>query len=79
LNFLERTEPGRHFGRDLPIYIRNVEKAKKEKKSWYQYVFLAVAMRSEAAGGRQGEERNAVAGSCAVAAANSLREYMGLL
>jgi len=50
LNFLERTEPGRYFGRDLPIYIRNVEKAKKEKKSWYQYVFLEVAIKSETTG-----------------------------
>ena len=51
----------------------NVEKAKKERKSWYQYVFLAVAIRTETTGGREDKERelNAVAGSCAVATANS--------
>jgi hypothetical protein len=63
LNFLERTEPDRYFGRNLPTYIRNVEKAKEEKKSWYQYVFLGVTLKSETTGGRQGEELNAVAGS----------------
>jgi len=71
LNFLERTELCKYFGRDLPIYIRNVDRAKKEKKSWYQYVFLAVVIRSETTGGRQGEDLNAVAGSYAAATANS--------
>ena len=79
MNFLERTEPDRYFGPNLPIYIRNVEKAKKEKKSWYQYVFPGVAIKSETTGERQGEDLNAVAGSCVVAAANSSRVYIGRL
>ena len=29
-------------------YLRNIEKVKKEKKSWYQYVFLGVARENEA-------------------------------
>jgi len=34
---VEKSQPQPH------TYLRNVEKAKKEKKSWYQYVFLGVA------------------------------------
>ena len=63
MNFLGPPEPRRYFGRNLPTYIRNVEKAKKEEKSWYQYVFLGVTIKSETTEGRQGEELNAVAGS----------------
>jgi hypothetical protein len=40
LNFLERTEPGRYFGSDLPIHKGTSRRQKKENKSWYQYVFL---------------------------------------
>jgi hypothetical protein len=29
-------------------YLRNIEKGKKEKKSWYQYVFLRLAWENEA-------------------------------
>ena len=29
-------------------YLRNIEKGKKEKKSWYQYVFLGLARENEA-------------------------------
>ena len=36
------------FGAQPPIYIRNIEKGKKEKKSWYQYVFLGLARENEA-------------------------------
>ena len=60
------------------IYIRNVEKAKKEKKSWYQYVFLAVVIRSETTGGRQGEGLNAVAGFLC-RGGSQLRVHIGLL
>jgi len=63
LNFLERTEPDKHFGRDLSIYIRNIEKAKKEKKSWYQDVFLAVSTRNETTGEDKDRSSNAVASS----------------
>jgi hypothetical protein len=31
-----------------PTYLRNIEKGKKEKKSWYQYIFLGVAWENEA-------------------------------
>jgi hypothetical protein len=31
-----------------PTYIRNIEKGKREKKSWYQYVFLGLAWENEA-------------------------------
>jgi hypothetical protein len=31
-----------------PYYIRNIEKGKREKKSWYQYVFLGLAWENEA-------------------------------
>jgi len=44
---------------------------KKGEKPWYQYVFLAVDIRSDATGGRQAEDLNAVAGSCVIAAVNS--------
>ncbi len=30
------------------IYLRNIERAKKEKKSWYQYVFLRLVWENEA-------------------------------
>jgi len=29
------------------IWLRNIEKGKKEKKSWYQYVFLGLARENE--------------------------------
>ena len=29
-------------------YLRNIEKGKKEKKSWYQYVFLGLVWENEA-------------------------------
>jgi hypothetical protein len=28
-------------------YLRNIQKGKREKKSWYQYVFLASRLREE--------------------------------
>jgi hypothetical protein len=31
-----------------PTYLRNIEKEKTEKKSWYQYVFLGGARVNEA-------------------------------
>jgi hypothetical protein len=31
-----------------PTYLRNIEKGKREKKFWYQYVFLGVARENEA-------------------------------
>jgi hypothetical protein len=40
----------------LPTYLRNLEKAKKEKKSWYQYVFLGVARENETTRGRKRED-----------------------
>ena len=43
MNFLERTEPGRYFGSDLPIHKGTSRRQKKEKKSWYQNVFLGGA------------------------------------
>jgi hypothetical protein len=38
-----------------PIYLRNIEEGKKEKKSWYQYVFLGVAREIEITTGRKRE------------------------
>jgi hypothetical protein len=29
-------------------YLRNIRKGKKEKKSWYQYVFLGATRQNEA-------------------------------
>jgi hypothetical protein len=37
-------------------YLRNIEKGKKEKKSWYQYVFLGVARENEATDEEQERE-----------------------
>jgi hypothetical protein len=36
-------------------YLRNIEKGKKEKKSWYQYVFLGIARGNEATDEGQGK------------------------
>jgi hypothetical protein len=33
---MEKSQPQPH------TYLRNIEEGKKEKKSWYQYVFLGV-------------------------------------
>jgi hypothetical protein len=39
-----------------PIYLRNIVEGKKEKKSWYQYVFLGVARENETTTGRKRED-----------------------
>ena len=48
MNFLERTEPGRYFGSDLPIHKGTSRRQKKGEKSWYQYVFLGGGGRASA-------------------------------
>jgi len=42
-----------HFGRNLLLILRNIEKGKREKESWYQYVFLGVARENVATEERQ--------------------------
>jgi len=32
--------------RTAPTYVRNIEKGKSQKKSWYQYIFLGFASKS---------------------------------
>jgi len=39
-----------------PTYLRNIEKEKTEKKSWYQYIFLGGARENEAT--EEGKERS---------------------
>ncbi len=48
-NFDCHKRPGRDPREVLataPTYVRNIQKGKKEKKSWYQYIFLGVAPKS---------------------------------
>src|SRR5713101_1208786 len=49
-SFIRRRGPalGEKYQPQPPIYLRNIEKGKKEKKSWYQYVFLGLAWEHEA-------------------------------
>jgi hypothetical protein len=35
------------LARRFAKFLRNIEKGKKEKKSWYQYVFLGIAPENE--------------------------------
>jgi hypothetical protein len=39
---VEKSQPQPH------TYLRNIEIGKKEKKSWYQYVFLGLALENKA-------------------------------
>jgi len=39
-----------------PTYLRNIAKRKKEKESWYEYVFPGVARDNEATEEGQGQE-----------------------
>jgi hypothetical protein len=41
------TLPGWWGNLNTAPYLRNIEEGKKEKKSWYQYVFLGVARENE--------------------------------
>src|SRR5260370_41634299 len=58
----------------LPTYLRNIENAKKEKKSWYQYVFLGVARENETTTGRKREDLLAPRFSPGMTTGNSLDE-----
>src|ERR1700730_7561642 len=50
LNPPEKSKRAEHSRSRPSTYLRNIEKRKKEKKSWYQYVFLGVARENEATG-----------------------------
>jgi len=46
--FIRRKDPklGEKYQSYPPTYLRNIEKGKTKKKSWCQYVFLEVALKS---------------------------------
>jgi hypothetical protein len=54
-----RPRAGREISTTAPYLLRNIEKGKKEKKSWYQYVFLEAAGQNDATDGREGLELDA--------------------
>lgn len=51
LNPSEKSKPTENSRSQPHTYLRNIQKGKKEKKSWYQYIFLKVAGRSAPTGG----------------------------